>query len=182
MCKRCTACPNGLHIMIESIHTKPRLVFGCGNTLFGDDGFGPVVIGQLASRHHLPEDTAFVDAGTSVRDILFDILLSENRPKRIVIVDASLRNDKKPGELSEIDIESMDPRKTADFSLHQFPTINMLKELQLHTDVDVRVLVVQPEHIPSEIEPGLSGSTSRAVEPMCDYIMDILGEPVSHHR
>ena len=169
-------------MMIESIHTKPRLVFGCGNTLFGDDGFGPAVIGQLASRHRLPEDTAFVDAGTAVRDILFDLLLSETRPKRIVIVDASLQNNKKPGELSEIDIESMDPRKTADFSLHQFPTINMLKELQLHTDVDVRVLVVQPEHIPSEIEPGLSGSVSRAVEPMCQYIMDVVNEPVSGHR
>jgi hypothetical protein len=31
--------------------TKRRLIFGCGNPLFGDDGFGERVIDQFAQRN-----------------------------------------------------------------------------------------------------------------------------------
>ena len=33
--------------MIEDILKKPILILGCGNILFGDDGFGPAVIEHL---------------------------------------------------------------------------------------------------------------------------------------
>lgn len=159
---------------IESIHAGSCLVFGCGNPLFGDDGFGPRVIEHLGVRYRLPDDAACMDAGTAVRDVLFDILLSEPKPRRIVIVDASAQHGKAPGEISEIDIDAIDPRKTADFSLHQFPTTNMLKELKMHTDVDVRVLVVQPERIPDEIDPGLSDSVAGAIGEMCARIVRLV--------
>lgn len=160
--------------MIESIYSKPCLIFGCGNPLFGDDGFGPAVIGHLLAHHRIPETVACVDAGTAVRDMLFDILLAEKKPDQVIIIDASTQDGRKPGEISEIDIDAIDAKKTADFSLHQFPTTNMLKELKMHTDVMVRVLVVQPEHIPDEINPGLSESVTSAVGKMCAHIMDIL--------
>ncbi len=65
-------------------------------------------------------------------------------------------------------------QKTSDFSLHQFPSTNMLKELKDQTDVDVRVLVVQIEHIPSEIRLGISASVMAAVPGTCRRVMDIL--------
>lgn len=161
-------------MMIESIYSKPCLIFGCGNPLFGDDGFGPAVVDHLLAHHQVPENVACVDAGTSVRDMLFDILLAEKKPDQVIIIDASDQDGRKPGEISEIDIDAIAAKKTADFSLHQFPTTNMLKELKMHTDVTVRVLVVQPEHIPDEINPGLSESVTSAVGKMCGHIMDIL--------
>ncbi len=160
--------------MIEHIHSKPCLVFGCGNPLFGDDGFGPGVIEYLEAHHTIPADAACMDAGTSVRDILFDILLSETRPRQIVIVDAAEKPGRVPGEIFEIAIDDVDPKKTADFSLHQFPTTNMLKELKDQTDVDVRILVAQIQHIPISICPGLSPPVAAAVPEMCRKLMDIL--------
>ena len=65
-------------------------------------------------------------------------------------------------------------KKTADFSLHQFPTTNMRKELKDHTDIDIRILVVQPEYIPDEIAPGLSNPVKAAIPDMCSRIISIL--------
>jgi excisionase family DNA binding protein len=55
------------------------------------------------------------------------------------------------------------PKKTSDFSLHQFPTTNMLKELKTATDMNIRVLVGQTEAIPDEVAPGLSPALAAAV-------------------
>jgi coenzyme F420 hydrogenase subunit delta len=163
-------------MMIDSIHSKECLIFGCGNPLFGDDGFGPGVIEHLQRYHQLPEDTACMDAGTAVRDILFDILLSEKKPRQIVIVDASEQEGILPGVISEIDVDDISIKKTSDFSLHQFPTTNMLKELKMYTNVDIRVLVVQPEYIPEQIEPGISEPVAAAVPEMCRQIMAIISK------
>ncbi|MFP4158185.1 MAG: hydrogenase maturation protease [Desulfobacterales bacterium] len=165
--------------MMELIHSRPCLILGCGNPLFGDDGFGPGVIEHLELNHRLPEHAACIDAGTGVRDILFDILLSEKKPSRILIIDASSQEGRSPGEISEIDIENISPEKTSDFSLHQFPTTNMLKELRDSTEVDVRVLVVEPEYIPDEIRPGISAAVSAAVPEMCLRIMDMVTQETS---
>jgi coenzyme F420 hydrogenase subunit delta len=120
--------------MIAQIHSKPCLVFGCGNPLFGDDGFGPKVIEYLEAHHSMPEHAACMDIGTSIRDILFDILLSENKPRQIIVIDAADKKGKTPGEIFEISVDAIDAKKTSDFSLHQFPTTNMLKELKDHTE------------------------------------------------
>lgn len=160
--------------MIEDIHTKPCLVFGCGNPLFGDDGFGPAVIEHLEAHHTIPDHAACMDAGTCIRDILFDILLSENKPRQIIVIDAAEKKDKKPGEIFEISVDDIDSKKTSDFSLHQFPTTNMLKELKDQTDVDVRVLVVQIQHIPEEIDPGISEPVTTAIPEMSRLIINII--------
>jgi len=162
--------------MIEHIHTKPCLVFGCGNPLFGDDGFGPAVIKHLEAHHTIPEHAACMDTGTCIRDILFDILLSENRPRQIVVIDAAEKEGKKPGEIFEISVDDINSKKTSDFSLHQFPTTNMLKELKEQTNVDVRVLVAQIQHIPEEIDPGISEPVIAAIPEMCLQVMDIIND------
>jgi coenzyme F420 hydrogenase subunit delta len=160
--------------MTESIHSKSCLVFGCGNPLFGDDGFGPKVVEHLEAHHQLPDHVLCADAGTCIRDTLFDILLSETKPRQIIIIDAAEHEGKTPGDIFEIDVDRIDAKKTSDFSLHQFPTTNMLKELKELTNVDVRVLVVQIAHIPEEINPGLSGPVLAAVPEMCNRLIDMI--------
>ena len=53
--------------------------------------------------------------------------------------------------------------KLDDFSMHQLPTSNMLRELQQYTGVEVRVLACQTGPLPAEICPGLSEPVQRAV-------------------
>lgn len=160
--------------MIHPDPGKRRFVFGCGNPLFGDDGFGPAVIDHMEAHCTIPDDTCCVDVGTSIRGILFDLLLVENKPTQIILVDAVDFPGRIPGEVFEIDVDDISPAKIADFSPHQFPTVNMLKEIRDCTDIDVRVLVAQIDVIPDEAKEGLSAALLEAVEPMCLLILQTL--------
>jgi coenzyme F420 hydrogenase subunit delta len=153
------------------------VIFGCGNIIMGDDGFGPAVIEALETGWVLPDNVALVDAGTGIREYLFDYLLApECRPKRLIILDAVDFPDRRPGEVFPIDISLIPAKKIHDFSLHQFPSINLLQELQEHTGMKVDVLAAQVESIPPEISPGLSSTMVAAVGSACEKILRILSE------
>lgn len=47
----------------------PVAVIGIGNVLLGDDGFGPAVIGLLASGWEIPPGVELIDAGTPGLDL-----------------------------------------------------------------------------------------------------------------
>jgi len=162
---------NELMEIKNKVHTA---IYGCGNILFGDDGVGPVVANTLKEMD-LGEDILIEDVGTSVRDILFDYLLApELGPRRIIIIDAVDFPDRSPGEVFEIHPRSVPLKKSHDFSLHQFPTVNMLAELAEATDIEVRVIAIQVESIPDVVRPGLSKPVAKAVKNACKRILNIL--------
>jgi len=148
---------------------KEILIAGCGNKLFGDDGFGPEVIDYLLHHYDIPDHIYLVDAGTGIRKILFTLSLSEPRPREIVIIDA-VDQGKSPGEIFEIRLEQVPKEKIDDFSLHQVPSSNLLRELQDFCGVKVRVLACQVEAIPETVQPGLSESVKKAVPRMAQRI------------
>ena len=162
--------------MLSEMFEKSVLIFGCGNILWGDDGFGPAVIQALQERYHLSDDVMAMDVGTSIRDILFDLVLSEKKPQKIFIVDAVEYPDRKPGEVFEIPVEGIPAKKTSDFSLHQFPTVNMLQELKEHSRIDIKIVVAQVEAIPDEVKPGLSPAMLSAIDPACERLLAAIRE------
>jgi coenzyme F420 hydrogenase subunit delta len=141
---------------------KPTLILGCGNILFGDDGFGCAVVEYLEAHYALPEDVCLLDAGTGVRKLLFTLCLSPVRPRRVLILDA-LDVGRDPGELFEIAPKDIPAIKCDDFSLHQLPTSNLLRELEEQCEVEVRVLGCQTAPLPEEVRPGLSEPVRCAV-------------------
>jgi coenzyme F420 hydrogenase subunit delta len=86
------------------------VVFGCGNVLYADDGIGPALIAALEKDPEVPEDVALLDVGTSIRGLLFDLVLSDKLPERVVVVDAVTQSDREPGEIFEIDVDQMDQK------------------------------------------------------------------------
>lgn len=157
--------------MIREIHTKPVLIFGCGNTLFGDDGFGPSVIAHMQKHCRIPENVAAEDAGTSISGLLFDMALSPNKPRTVFIADAVSVPGKHPGELFELEIHKLPRQKTGDYSLHQFPSVNLLRELQQTAGVNIRILCVQIKEIPETVCPGLSAEVSAAIPRACSWLL-----------
>jgi coenzyme F420 hydrogenase subunit delta len=145
-------------------------VLGCGNILFGDDGFGPAVAGQLRCRADLPRSTVVVDAGTSARQLLFDLVLSPVRPRRLIVVDA-VDMGRQPGAVWTIEANELPSVKIDDFSMHQLPTSNLLRELADLAGVEVRVVVAQVTGVPAEVSPGLSEPLARAVEPAARSVL-----------
>lgn len=134
---------------------KPTLILGCGNMLFGDDGFGCELVDYLELHYQVPEAVCLLDVGTGVRKLLFTLCLSAERPGRILVLDA-LDVGRPPGEIVEIDPAGIPAIKLDDFSLHQIPTSNLLRELEMHCGVEVRVLACQTGPLPEVVRPGLS--------------------------
>jgi len=158
------------------IFEKSILIFGCGSILWGDDGFGPAVIAHLKEHYSLPDDVLALDVGTSVRDILFDLILSEKKPQLLIIIDAVDHPDRGPGEVFEIPVEGIPEKKTADFSLHQFPTVNLLQEIKEQSGIQVRIIVARTESIPQEVRPGLSEAMQRAIPVAAGRVMAAIQE------
>lgn len=153
------------------------VIFGCGNLIMGDDGFGPAVIKELQDNYQLPPSVTAIDAMTGIREYLFDYLLMvEGRPEHIIILDAVDFDDRASGDVFFIDSSAIPAKKIHDFSLHQFPTVNLLHELEEHTGINVTIIAAQVEYIPAEIEPGLSKPMITAVSRACEMIMHILSE------
>lgn len=147
---------------------KRILILGCGNCLFGDDGFGPAVIEYLLAHYEIPDDVYVMDVGTGVRKVLFTLSLSRERPQRIIIIDA-VDKGRTAGKIFEVTMEELPCEKIDDFSLHQVPSSNLARELR-DAGVDVRILGCQTETIPENVKPGLSGSLRDAVPKMCSRI------------
>jgi len=141
------------------------LILGCGNVLYGDDGFGPAVASRLADGL-LPAGTAVLDAGTGARNVLFDLLLAERGPEQLIVVDAVNRG-RRPGELFLLDLDEIPLEKRDDFSLHQAPTSNLLAELREKRGTNVTVVACQSAWIPGEMASGLSPEVEAAVGPAC---------------
>jgi len=150
---------------------KKIMIAGCGNNLFGDDGFGPEVVEYLTKHYSIPENVYLMDVGTGIRKILFTLTLSEARPEVIVIIDA-VDKGRKAGEIFEISLEEIPEEKIDDFSIHQVPSSNLLKELQDLCSVTVRVMACQTQTIPEEIQPGLSEPVKKAVPLMAQKIAE----------
>lgn len=149
---------------------KPTVVLGIGNILFGDDGFGCAVVDYVEAHYRVPEDICLLDAGTGVRKLLFTLCLSPARPQRLLILDA-IDAGRSPGEIFEIDPAEIPPVKLDDFSLHQLPTSNLLRELQEACGVEVRVLACQTEPLPEQISQGLSKAVSSAVPQAAEWLV-----------
>ena len=147
---------------------KKTLVLGCGNILFGDDGFGPEAVEYFKTHYEIPENTYVENVGISVREILFNVALAEKRPEHIFIVDAVDRG-RLPGEVFQMEIDDLPENKTDDFSMHTIPSSNLLRDLE-ETGIDVAIIVCQVGCIPESVAPGLSEPVRQAIPVACDLL------------
>src|SRR5664279_2825653 len=156
---------------VPDYYQKDLLILGVGNPLFGDDGFGPAVAEELECRGRVPSFAAVLDVGGGVREILFDLILSPQRPKELIIIDA-LDCGREPGEVFKVKVDEVPKLKSHDFSLHLAPSLNLLQELSDSAKVKVTILAAQPEPIPDIVTSGLSAPIQKAVQEAADYITE----------
>jgi len=160
--------------MFTEISTKKVLILGCGNVLMGDDGFGPAVIKKLQQRYKLPDYAHAEDVGTAIRGVLFDITLLDKRPEHIVVLDAVDKPGRTPGEIFEIAVDDIPEEKILDYSVHQYPTTNMLKGIQDQCGVKVTIVVGQVGSQLEEVRPGLSKPMRAAVVKAAEKVAELL--------
>jgi len=160
----------------KDIFDNKVLICGCGNTLFGDDGFGPEVISYLRNHCHLPAGAGLIEVGATIWEMLVNLAVSEKKPHRLIIVDAVDESGRQPGEVFELSVDEIPAKKMLAFSLHQFPAVNILKDLQKQTGMDIRLLAAQVQSLPKEVSLGLSPPLAAAVETACQRLVAILAD------
>ena len=154
-------------------HVKKRVVvLGVGNSLFGDDGFGPATVQLILKSADLPGDVCVLDVGTSVMPVLFDIMLSDVRPKRLIILD-TIDLGMRPGELVTVQVEQLPQTRGGMFSFHTFSARSVLQELKDRKSVEVVILACQAENIPPEIREGLSKPVGEAVRRAAQVVLEM---------
>ncbi|MEW5773768.1 MAG: hydrogenase maturation protease [Thermodesulfobacteriota bacterium] len=155
--------------------TSRVLVLGCGNALAGDDAAGPRVIDLLAGRPELPPDVVLLNAGTAIQDLLLDLAVADARPQRLVIVDATLAENRAAGEVWEVDLAA--GPKGAATDLHAFPALTELAMLRSALGVEVRVVAVQAGRIPVIPAEGLTPEVEAALPGAAGLVLAICREP-----
>lgn len=153
---------------------KRVLILGVGNILFGDDGFGPSAAEYMLKNIEVPEDLYVMDVGTGSGDILFNVALSQTKPEKIIILDA-VDMKKKPGAVFQLSVDDLPAGKLSDFSMHFFPSANLLKELRDQMNINVVIVACQAEKIPDSVSPGLSDSVRQAIPEAVKLVLKLAG-------
>ncbi|MGB2599066.1 MAG: hydrogenase 3 maturation endopeptidase HyCI [Candidatus Omnitrophota bacterium] len=138
---------------------KGKIVFvGVGNTLRGDDGFGPALIEGLRGN----TEATCIDAGTAPENYAGKII--KEKPDTIVIFDAA-HLDLAPGEF---DILKKDEIARSGFTTHDQSPSMFIEYLENETKADIYMLAVQPENVSFGEE--MSGSVKKAIEEIASFI------------
>jgi coenzyme F420 hydrogenase subunit delta len=82
-----------------------------------------------------------------------------------------------PGEVWRIEAAELPAIKCDDFSMHQLPTSNLLRDLHELGGVSVTCIVAQVSGLPPEVRPGLSAPVERAVETAVERVLMEREEP-----
>lgn len=151
-----------------------RLVVGCGNILFKDDGFGPMVIHALEDYFkendiEKPENTQFIDAGTGATHFIFS--MPDENWKKIIVVDVVEWNAE-PGTLKIFSPYDMPKGKYE--NAHTWPVEEPLHDL---VDMGIEVVIVgcKPAEITApDVEMGLTEPVEAAIPKAIEMILNEL--------
>ena len=151
-----------------------RLVVGCGNVLFKDDGFGPMVIHAIEDYFkendiEKPEDTQFIDAGTGATHFIFS--MPDENWKKVIVVDVVEWNAE-PGTLKIFSPYDMPKGKYE--NAHTWPVEEPLHDL---VDMGIEVVIVgcKPAEITApDVDMGLTEPVEAAIPKAIEMILNEL--------
>ncbi len=153
---------------------KRVLIVGCGNELFGDDGFGPAVVREIERRGWSHPDAEVIDAGAGAPQNVFSLIDEDSRVEFIVVVDA-VDVGEEPGTLLEFGPEDLDPEaRIIPVDAHGWSVEAALLELHERVGVEFRIVGCQVKELPiPEIKPGMSEPVRRAVPRAADRAIEL---------
>jgi hydrogenase maturation protease len=152
------------------------LVAGIGNVLFGDDGFGPAVVAELAERP-LPAGVRVMDAGVRGFDLTSALLDGYDGA---ILIDAAMRGGA-PGTLYVLEPELSEPPDEYGLDLqldaHRLEPSRVL-QLAHATGArlsSIRVVACEPQ-LADEMSNELSPAVRAAVEPAARIVERLIRE------
>lgn len=121
----------------RDIFKGKTVIVGIGNTLRGDDGFGPALVEKLNGR----TPAVCIDAGTAPENHTGKI--ARENPDTVIIADA-VHLGMEPGKY---DILRKDDITKSGFTTHDISPNMFIEYLEKETKADIYMLAVQPESV-----------------------------------
>jgi len=144
------------------------VIAGCGNPLFGDDGFGPAVAEAL-QRFYFPENIRIIDAGTSGPAMIFDIL-DPAATKHLIVIDCA-DFGAQPGTIRVFNLSYPVPAGIRD--AQPGGIIAALSDLAPH--IKITIIGCQPrENTWPELKIDLSDEVARAIPMATRTVLELL--------
>lgn len=146
-------------------------IVGVGNSLFGDDGFGPAVVEHIQENYSLNGDVDVVDAGTMPDYLLKE--LHDTDTELIVLVDV-YHQRKPPGQLTIFSAQEL-PETYPQRLTHHIPVAGILKEAVSSRELSVWIVSCQPKEITMpEVSVGLTSEVQKAVPGAAQTAVDLI--------
>jgi len=151
---------------------KKILVFGIGNLVQSDDGFGVHIIREMLKEgHSLPSNVELLDAGTSIIDQLGDLMDAD----RLICVDVA-DGGSEPGTIYRFSPEDITYQKSKYHHAHKiniFDTLEMIRTMKKESP-ETTIIAVQPEIFDWGIT--LSPTLQEKVAPVIRLVLNEIDE------
>ena len=140
------------------------LIFGIGNLVQSDDGFGPHVIRALMKEEDsLPEGTVLLDAGTSIVDQLSDV----SKADHLICVDV-VEGGGEPGTIYKFAPADVTYKTSKFHHAHKisiFDTLKMVEQMEGRAP-KTTIIAVQPDNIDwgTELTEPVANSLPKVLE------------------
>ncbi len=141
---------------LKSILKGKVVLVGVGNTLRGDDGFGPALVARLSGK----SEAVCIDAGTVPENYLGEIV--RQNPDTVLLVDAT-HLGLNPGDYA---ILRKDEIAESGFTTHDMSPNFFIEHLEKETGAAIYVLALQPAHVSfgAEMSAGVQETLEELVE------------------
>ncbi|WP_243669888.1 coenzyme F420-reducing hydrogenase, FrhD protein [Methanoculleus chikugoensis] len=148
------------------------VIAGCGNPLFGDDGFGPAVVEEL-QKLQLPDNVKVIDAGLGAPHFLFTLMEDAEVPVRKLIIIDIADFGANPGDVTKLRPEDLPPGTYRD--AHSWDLSEPLQRLK--DVIDITVIGCQPKRVAShEFElGGLTEEVEGAIPKTVRIVLEEIG-------
>lgn len=155
-------------------YNHENLIVGCGNILYGDDGFGPEVIKYIKENHiEFPGDTCVIDGATSAPHYIFT--LPQEKWKNIIIIDIASLNEK-AGTIKVLDLDQIHEEDRY-MDVHGLSATYPLHDLK--DKINIKLIVIQPKNVPIEMEMGLSKVLEDKIPQTINRTIEVLNSMLS---
>ena len=148
------------------------VIVGCGNPLFGDDGFGPAVIEEM-EKLTLPDNVTIQDGGAGAPHFIFNFL-NPDVTKKLVVVDIADFNAK-PGSISRLPGKDLKPGAYID--PHTWDGVDQL--CRISEKIDTTIVMCQPTKVikkgDADVDMELSEAVRNAIPKAIQVILETIG-------
>lgn len=149
---------------------KENLILGCGNPLFGDDGFGPEFVNRLKgiAIENKYDNLSVIDCGSGISAFLNLINGSKHKIKNLFIIDCGDFNGKM-GDVIVLDGKEI----SSDEFIKSSHSMNISHEIKNFSS-NIKIILVQGKVNPSIMSLEMNKEVMKAFEKVENIIFNLM--------